>query len=149
MRTRLLGIDHGKRRVGLAVCDAGRLIASPLETYERKGTEADAAYFRALVEREEVGGLVLGLPVRADGSEGDQAAEVRAFGDWLGSVTGLPVAYQDERFTTKFAESALWQAGLTHKRRREKRDRVAAQGILQAYLEAGCPEGGEPGALEG
>jgi putative Holliday junction resolvase len=68
-----------------------------------------------------------------------KAAEARRFGDWLGQLTGLLVVYHDERFSTVFAEDALWSAGLTHKKRKERRDRVAAQMILQSYLDAGCP----------
>ena len=138
-RTRLLGVDYGTVRVGLAVCDADRIIASPLEVRERKGAEADAAYFRALMEREQIGGLVVGLPLHTTGNEGTKAREARAFGEWLKGVTGLPVVYADERFSTAFAESALWAAGLTHKKRKARRDAVAAQVMLQAFIEAGCP----------
>ena len=138
-RTRLLGVDSGTVRVGLAVSDADRIIASPLEVRERKGPDADAAYFRALVDREQIGGIVVGLPLHTSGREGVKAEEARAFGEWLKGVTGLPVVYADERFSTAFAESALWAAGLTHKKRKQRRDAVAAQVMLQAFLEAGCP----------
>ncbi|MBO0700646.1 MAG: Holliday junction resolvase RuvX [Zavarzinella sp.] len=138
-RTRLLGVDYGTVRVGLAVTDADRIIASPLEVRERKGAETDAAYFRQLVEREQVGGIVVGLPLHTTGREGVKAEEARAFGAWLGVITGLPVVFADERFSTAFAESALWAAGLTHKKRKQRRDAVAAQVMLQAFLEAGCP----------
>lgn len=148
-RTRLLGVDFGSVRVGLAVTDADRIIASPLEIRERQGDERDAAYFRELVEREQIGGLVVGLPIHTTGREGKKAAEARAFGEWLRGVTGLPVIYADERFTTAFAESALWDAGLTHKRRKARRDAVAAQMMLQAFVEAGCPAEIQVSRLEG
>ena len=74
-------------------------------------------FYRALVEREEIVLLVVGLPLHLDGREGTKAVEARAFGAWLGRVTELPVLFWDERFTTVEAESALWNAGLTHKRR--------------------------------
>jgi putative Holliday junction resolvase len=138
-RTRLLGIDYGSVRIGLAVSDSSRIIAFPLEIRERTDVEKDAAYFRSLVEREEIAGLVVGLPLHTTGREGTKAAEAREFGDWLRGVTGLPVIYADERFTTAFAESALWSAGLTHKKRKARRDAVAAQMMLQAFLDAGCP----------
>jgi putative pre-16S rRNA nuclease len=147
--TRLLGVDYGDVRVGLAVSDPDRKIAFPLATYERQGRERDAEHFRAVVREEQVGALVVGLPVHLDGREGAKATAARAFGTWLGGVTGLPVAYWDERFTTVEAEAALWAAGLTHKKRKARRDRVAAQILLQAYLDAGCPEGTEAGPLEG
>ncbi len=139
LRTRFLGVDYGTVRVGLAVSDRDRKIASPLATYRRRGRQADAAHFQEVAEREEIGGLIVGLPIHFDGSEGLKAAEARAFGGWLGEVTGLPVVYWDERCTTVAAESFLWDAGLTHKRRKERRDRVAAQIILQSYLDTGCP----------
>lgn len=139
MTGRLLGVDYGTVRAGLAVCDAERRIASPLATYERRDEVRDAAFFRALVTAESVVGLVVGLPIHNDGREGEKAREARAFGAWLASTTGLPATFFDERFSTALAESALWAAGLTHKRRKERRDRVAAQIILQAYIDSGCP----------
>jgi putative Holliday junction resolvase len=146
---RLLGVDFGTVRVGLAISDAERRLASPLAVYERRGHDADTAYFRTLIEAEEVGALVVGLPVHLDGREGQKAAEARAFGAWLAEATGLPVTFWDERFSTVEAESALWQAGLTHKKRKARRDRVAAQILLQAYLDAGCPDESATGPLEG
>ncbi len=135
-RTRLLGVDYGTVRIGLAVSDAARIIASPLATYRRQSRDEDAAFFRRLVEEEEIGALVVGLPIHLSGAEGQKAAEARAFGQWLQQTTGLPVVFWDESFSTVQAESALWDAGLTHQRRRERRDRVAAQIFLQAYMEA-------------
>jgi len=146
-RTRLLGVDFGNVRVGLALSDPERRIASPLATYTRRDREQDGRYFRKVVADEEVGGLVVGLPVHTDGTEGKKAAEARRFGRWLGEVTGLPVVFWDERFTTVEAEEHLWTAGLTHKRRKARRDQVAAQILLQAFLEAGCPAEQAPGPL--
>jgi putative holliday junction resolvase len=146
--TRLLGVDYGTARVGLAVTDPDRKFAFPLATYERRGRDPDAAYFRALVAEEGIGGLVVGLPVHLDGREGAKAAEARAFGRWLGETTGLPVVFWDERFSTVEAEAALWAAGLTHRRRKAWRDRVAAQIFLQAYLDAGCPARPVAGPLD-
>jgi putative Holliday junction resolvase len=145
---RLLGVDYGQVRVGLAVCDPDRKIAFPLATYERQGPGRDAAYFQALVKEENIAGLVVGLPLHLDGREGAKAVEARAFGAWLAEATGLPVVFWDERFTTVEAESALWAAGLTHRRRRDRRDRVAAQILLQTYLDAGCPAEPAAGPLE-
>lgn len=96
-----------------------------------------------------MGQVVVGLPVHLDGREGAKAAEARTFGRWLAEVTGLPVVFWDERFTTVEAEAALWEAGLTHARRKERRDRVAAQILLQGYLDAGCPSGEGGGPLQG
>jgi putative Holliday junction resolvase len=146
--TRLLGVDYGRVRIGLAVSDPERKIASPLETYRRRDLEKDARYFRELTERETIGMLVVGLPVHTDGREGQKAAEARKFAAWLACATDLPVAFWDERFTTVEAERHLWSAGLTHKQRKGRRDRVAAQIMLQSYLEAGCPTETCPGPLD-
>ena len=146
---RLLGVDYGTVRVGLAICDPDRKIAFPLTTYTRRSRDTDAAWFRNIVAQERVVGLVVGLPVHTSGQEGQKARESRAFGAWLAEVTGLSVVFYDERFTTVLAESALWEAGLTHKKRKARRDRVAAQMFLQAYLDAGCPAEEAPGAVGG
>jgi putative Holliday junction resolvase len=137
--TRLLGVDYGSVRVGLAISDADRKIASPLTTYPRRDRTQDARYFRELVQAEEVGQIVVGLPVHLDGREGQKAVEARAFGKWLAETTGLPIVFWDERFTSVEAEQFLLAAGLTNQRRKARRDRVAAQILLQAYLDAGCP----------
>jgi putative holliday junction resolvase len=139
MKGRLLGVDYGRVRVGLAISDPDRIIASPLATYESRNADVDAAYFRQLVAAENVVGLVVGLPLHTDGREGVMADEARRFGKWLGEMTHLPVEFADERFTTVHAESALWTAGLTHKRRKKRRDRVAAQMMLQAFLDSPSP----------
>lgn len=145
---RLLGIDFGTVRVGLAVSDPDRIIASPLDTLTRGGDAADAAYFTRVVAAEKVVGLVVGLPLHTRGNEGTKAAEARDYGAWLGSVTGLPVVFWDERFTTALADDAFREAKLGHKKRKERRDRVAAVLILQGYLDAGCPPGGTEPATE-
>ena len=141
MRTRILAIDPGKVRLGLAICDPDRRISSPLTTYTRKDPIRDAKFLLELVEAEEVGHLLVGLPVHLDGREGEQAKLARVFGKELEAATKLPVQFWDERYTTLQAETMLWDAGLTHKRRKERRDRVAAQILLQSFLDAGCPVG--------
>jgi putative holliday junction resolvase len=138
-RTRLLGIDYGTKRIGLAVSDPDRKIASPLTTYERVDRDADAHYFQRVIEEEEIGQLVVGLPIHLSGDESAKSTEARTFGKWLHEITGLPVVFADERFSTVEAESALWNAGLTHKKRKARRDRLAAQILLQGYMEDGCP----------
>ena len=147
-RSRLLGIDFGSVRIGLAVSDPDHKFSFPLEIRTRQGPTNDAAFFRAVVEREEIGGLVVGLPIHLDGRESIKSAEARTFAAWLTETTGLGVAFYDERFTSVQAEHALWDAGLTHKKRKERRDAVAAQMMLQAYLDAGCPADAVPTALD-
>jgi putative holliday junction resolvase len=133
---RLLGVDYGSVRVGLAICDSERIIASPLAIYQRRDAARDAEYFRELVRSEQVAGLVVGLPVHMSGDEGGKAKEARVFGDWLAGATGLPVVYWDERYTTVDAEDHLRGAGLSRQKRKERLDKVAAQILLQAYLDA-------------
>ena len=147
-RTRLLAIDPGQVRLGLAISDAERRLASPLTTYTRRSPQQDAEFFQRLVHEEEVGQLVVGLPVHMSGAEGQKAGEARTFGKWLGQVTQLPVVFFDERLTTVEAEGFLLAAGLTNKRRKLRRDRVAAQILLQTYLDAGCPADDVPRPLE-
>ena len=104
---RLLGVDYGEVRIGLAVSDPDRKFAFPLATYERRDAEKDADHFRALMKEEQISGLVVGLPLHLDGREGDKAREARAFAAWLTDAVALPVVFWDERFTTTEAESAL------------------------------------------
>jgi putative Holliday junction resolvase len=139
--TRLLGVDFGSVRIGLAVTDPDRKIASPLSIYTRRDSAADAAFFQELAAEHDVGLFVVSLPIHLSGEEGEKARQARAFGQWLQEVTARRVVFWDERFTTVQAESALWDARLSHKQRKQRRDKVAAQMLLQAYLEAGCPEG--------
>jgi putative Holliday junction resolvase len=148
-RTRLLGVDFGTVRVGLAVSDPDLRLASPLATYTRANSERDEQFFRQLVDDEQIAAIIVGLPVHLNGREGDKARQARAFGQWLVKVTGLPVHFYDERFTTVEAEQFLQDAGLTSKRRKARRDRVAAQILLQSYLEAGCPTNQDVGPLDG
>lgn len=145
--TRILGVDFGTKRIGLAISDADRRIASPLATYARRDSARDARYFQELADQEEIERLVIGLPVHMSGDESQKAAEARAFGQWLGEMTNRPVVFWDERLTTAHAEQLLWDAGLTHKQRRDRRDRVAAQIMLQAFLDAGCPQTADAGPL--
>jgi putative holliday junction resolvase len=138
-RTRILAVDPGKARLGLAISDPERRIASPFATWNCRDREQDDRYLRKVIEDEEVGLLIVGLPIHLDGREGVQAQAARKFGAWLGQLTGLPCVFWDERFTTREAEGHLWDAGLSHKRRKERRDQVAAQILLRTYLDAGCP----------
>jgi putative Holliday junction resolvase len=132
---RLLAIDFGTVRHGLAVSDPDRIIASPFDTYRRKDAVQDAAYFQKVVREECIVGLVVGLPIHTGGEEGVKSKEARAFALWLSEATGLPFEMWDERCTTAAAEDAMWEAGLSHKDRKARRDRVAAQIILQSYID--------------
>lgn len=144
---RLAGIDFGTVRIGVAVTDARRTLASPLENYTRRGPKADADYFRRLAAEEQIVGFVVGLPVHLNGRESQKSREAREFARWLQETTGVPVALFDERFTTSEAEQHLGAAELTKKQRKARLDKLAAQILLSAYLESsGSDE--EPGALD-
>jgi putative holliday junction resolvase len=137
--TSILGIDFGMKRVGAAVSDPGRSMAFPLEIYVRSKSAADARHYRALVEEHSVERIVVGLPLHTSGREGELVRQARTFGNWLGAVTGKPVIFFDERYTTFEAEERLIGAGLTRQKRKALRDKLAAQIMLQSYLDAGCP----------
>lgn len=137
---RILGLDFGLRRVGGAISDPGRTIASPLEVYVRGSVEQDARHYRRLVEEHEVQRIVIGLPVHTSGRESEMAARARDWGAWLASITGLPVSFADERYTSVEADNLMIQAGLKRQKRQAMRDKLAAQILLQGFLDAGCPE---------
>ena len=133
---RVAGIDYGRRRIGVAVCDAARIIASPLCVRETTGDQAaDAAFFRTLAAAEDLVGLVVGLPLHADGQASAMSAEVERFAAWLGRVTGLPVAFEDERFTSHEAAGKLAGVGLTRAGKKKRSDAVAAQVVLASWME--------------
>ena len=135
---KIAGIDYGTVRIGIAVSDAGRVLASPLETYIRKSPEQDTKFFRKLVSEEQITRFVVGLPLHLSGDLSEKAKEVLEFGRYLTMITDIPVDYMDERYTSVEAERMLRAAGLTDKKRKERRDKLAAQILLSTYLEAGC-----------
>lgn len=145
---RLAGIDFGTVRIGVAVTDPSRTLASPFENYTRRGAEGDAAYFRELAEQEQIVGFVVGLPVHTSGDESQKSHEARQFGQWLAETTSLPVQYYDERYTSSQAEQLLGGAQLTKKQRQKRRDMLAAQIILASYLESNTRQQHDPGSLD-
>lgn len=136
--SRVLGIDYGERRIGLAVSDPTATIAQPLPTLvRRRGKRPPVARIARLAEEHAVEGAVIGLPLTLEGTESEWTREVRAFGDKLAERSGLPVHFLDERMTSVRAERAVRALGLS-KRERERKGRVdaaAAVLILQAYLD--------------
>jgi putative Holliday junction resolvase len=137
---RVLGLDFGTKRIGAALSDPRRLIATPLEVYARRTPVREATHFQQLVEDEGVDRIVVGLPLHTGGGEGDLAVLARAWGAWLSDVTHRPVHFYDERYTSVDAEQLLRSHGLRMKDRQARRDMLAAQIFLQSYLDAGCPE---------
>lgn len=144
---RIAGIDYGTVRIGVALADTEVGIAGPYDNYTRRSPALDAAYFKQLAAEERVGRFIVGLPVHLDGHESQKSVEAREFGEWLGSIAGVPVEYFDERFTTSEADELLSAAKLTKKQRQARRDQLAAQIMLTAYLEAGGRGDDAPGAL--
>lgn len=136
---RLLALDVGDVRIGLAVCDRDRTMASPYDQYTRRSPDKDAAFFTQLAAAEQIVGLVVGLPINMDGTEGPKAVAYRKYGEWLAGVLNLPVAFFDERLTTHAAQGMLLDAGLSRQKRKERLDKLAAMLILQAYLDAHRP----------
>ena len=147
LRGRIAGIDFGTKRIGIAVSNTDRTIASPYENYTRRDPAQDARRFQRLVREEEIVQFVVGLPVHLSGQESEKSLEARRFAAWLGEVTAIPVVLFDERFTTAEAEALLQMAELTKKRRQARRDMLAAQILLAAYLESGSRGTIDPGPL--
>jgi putative Holliday junction resolvase len=145
---RLAGIDYGTVRIGIAITDPEQRIASPLLNYTRCGEKADAEFFRKLSADERIAQFVVGLPVHLDGRESAKSAEARRFGEWLRRISGLPVVFFDERFTSVEAEQALLGAEMTKKKRKARLDKLAAQILLAAYLEAGKPDSDHTQGIE-
>ncbi|HEY6563107.1 MAG TPA: Holliday junction resolvase RuvX [Pirellulaceae bacterium] len=147
---RIAGIDFGTKRIGIAVTDPERILASPWAVWQRTENLADEAeYFRRLVADEGIQLFVVGLPVHLSGDESRQSHQARTFGAWLGDVTGIPVTYFDERYSSSQAESLLGQAELTRQKRKLRRDMLAAQILLTAYLESGSPDTAHQAPIEG
>ncbi len=132
----LIGIDYGTKRVGVAVSDRDQRFSSPLHNLDRQGTEADERYFRRLTEEYRPVGMVIGLPIHLSGDESEKSVEARRYADWLSGVTRLPFTFQDERFTSFQAERLLREAELTKKKRKARIDKLAAQILLQTFLDA-------------
>ncbi len=131
----LIGLDLGTKTIGLALSDIGRRIASPLLTIQRKKFTADATLLLAEAEKHHAVGLVLGLPLNMDGSEGPRVQATRAFARSLAGLTDLPVAFWDERLSTAAVTRTLIEADASRKRRGEVVDKMAAAYILQGALD--------------
>ncbi len=134
---RWAGVDYGKRRIGLAIGDPGESIASPAQTLQATGTApGDARLVLCWAAENQIEGLVVGLPLNMDGSAGPQARLTQAFADQLRALGSLPVELWDERLTSYQADTLMRDAGLNRSRRKRHRDALAAQIILQAFLDA-------------
>lgn len=133
--TRILGIDHGSRRIGIAIADTETRMAFTRPALQRRGGERDITALGELARGEDAGLVVVGLPMNMDGSEGSQAVAARAFGKRLAAI-GLRVVYADERLSSWEAGLRLAEAGNRPSRRSGELDSAAARLILQQYLDA-------------
>lgn len=132
---RILAIDYGDARIGLAISDESETIATPIGTYLSQSMRKDIDYLAALSKERGAGLIVLGLPINMDGSQGERAAKTTAFGTVLERVSGISVVYKDERLTTVSAEKALIESNVRREKRKQVIDTLSAQIILQSYLD--------------
>jgi putative holliday junction resolvase len=132
---RLLGLDIGSKTIGIAISDSALKVASPLTVLPRVRFASDMARLKSLIAERSVGGLVLGLPIGLDGREGPRSQSVRQFATNLLAVIDLPLAFWDERFSTLGAERPMKEAEMSHRRRGELIDKLAAAYTLQGALD--------------
>jgi putative holliday junction resolvase len=133
--TRLLGLDLGEKTIGVALSDTRLTVATPMETLKRGKFPADAARLDSIISEQDVGGLVVGLPLNMDGSNGPSAQSARAFARNWAAHSALPLVLWDERLSTMAVTRALLEADASRKRRSEVVDRMAAAYILQGALD--------------
>ena len=143
-----MGVDYGDKRIGLALSEDETKIATAWQSYTRRTPEFDADYFRAVCRAEGLTKIVVGLPVDANGDETQKSRAARRFAGWLKGVTGLEVFFWDERYTTVEAEALLANVKLPKKKKKARLDMLAAQIMLQDFVDAGCPSNAQPGPLD-
>ncbi|WP_066688738.1 Holliday junction resolvase RuvX [Christensenella intestinihominis] len=133
---RVLGLDVGDIRIGVALSDLLMITAQGIETYTRKDEEADIRYFCDLMDKQDVDTLVVGLPKNMNGTIGEQAEKVQDFAGKLKAACGRKLIYWDERLTTKSAHRTLLEADMSRKKRKAVVDKIAAVYILQGYMDS-------------
>lgn len=138
---RILAIDFGEKRIGLALSDPLGFTAQGIETLERQNIKQVTAAIVDIVKKNQVGEIVIGLPVNMDGTRGFKAEEVLKFVPALEAASGVPVKTWDERLTSREANRLMIEEGLSRKKQRANSDRLAATLILQNYLEFNRPRG--------
>ena len=132
---KLLGLDIGKKTIGLALSDASLKIASPVKILHRTKFTPDMASLLAFADEQNVSGFVLGWPLNVDGSSGSRCDSIRDFAHALLKIRDIPIVFQDERLSTKAVESAMVAADVTRAKRAKRRDALAACWILQSFLD--------------
>lgn len=142
---RLAAVDYGTVRIGIAICDPDRILASPLQVIDRRQVTHLADEFQTIATEEKIVGWVVGLPVHLDGGESQKSLEARRFAAWIQSETQLPVRLFDERFSTASANERMMPSGFTRKKHKARVDAVAAQVLLESFIEALAGGSGIPG----
>ena len=132
---RLLGLDLGEKTIGLALSDTTLTVATPMETLKRGKFSVDAARLERIIADQGVGGLVIGLPLNMDGSEGPSAQSARAFARNFAARSALPIVLCDERLSTAAVTRTLLEADASRERRAALVDKMAAAYILQGALD--------------
>ena len=132
---KIIALDIGTVRIGVATSDIMEIIASAYESYRRKNTDADVNYIAQLVNNLNAGLVVIGLPLKMDGTEGQSVEMAKNFGEELAKVVSVPICYQDERLSTVTAQKILIESGMRREKRKDKVDSLAATIILQTYLD--------------
>lgn len=132
---RILGVDYGDARIGLALSDELGILASPLETYKSQSMRKDIDYISAIAKDKNCAKIVVGLPLNMNGTEGARVEKTKAFGSVLERVAGIPVVYKDERLTTVQVERVFDLGNVKKDKRKQIVDRNAAVLILQSYLD--------------
>lgn len=132
---KILALDIGTVRIGIATSDIMEIIASAYEVYRRKFLKADVEHIAKIVSDLNVGEIVIGLPLKMDGSEGQSVEMAKSFGDELAKLVSVPIVYQDERLSTVTAQKILIESGMRREKRKDKVDSIAATIILQTYLD--------------
>ena len=133
---RIAAVDYGTVRIGIAVCDPDRRLASPLEVRAAANWQQDGDYYRDLIKDERLVAFVVGLPIHLDGGESQKSRECRNFARWLAEETGIPVRLFDERFTTADAQQRIAAGGLSRQRKKKRVDAIAALVLLESFMEA-------------
>ena len=132
---KIISLDIGTVRIGIATSDIMEIIASAYEVYRRKNLDSDVKYIAQLVSNLGAGEIVIGLPLKLDGTEGQSVEMAKNFGEELSKLTSVPIVYQDERLSTVSAERILIESGMRREKRKDKIDSIAATFILQTYLD--------------
>lgn len=132
---RILALDVGDARIGIAYTDALELSVNPFESFKRKNTQEDYSHIAEIIKKLKAERVVIGLPLNMDGTEGERVEKTKLFAEELRKYTDVPFDWQDERLTTVTAERILIEQGMRREKRKDVIDKVAAMVILSSYLD--------------